>query len=351
MLTMCNGRRYLVVVSLLFVLALHDGSLCEALLSNEWKQLSISSSLARCSNQKLKLYGMHMHMHMLPRFNSNSNNEKEEGDEKALQKERLRLEALIMGTSSTSDVKLSSNDSLLPVVDWMDQLELLPLNAPFPLTAIGRERLETEIQLLESLAESDDAVSELWTLWYHSRGPDAAKALEVADSLTAQGPGPDSDYWDEAEIKLKQLVAEEGVAFVEAVNRLATLFFLQGRYTESKQMCEVVLAVKPWHFGALSGIVMVCKGLKDTPDMMAWASRRMPPLQVDNRLAEIFQMPTRKEWVDKMVAEAQTRLEQAEQEVKDSFQELRDEPPSASLNLAQQQHAEFDEDEGEDAWQ
>jgi exonuclease VII small subunit len=345
---MCNGRRYLVVASLLFVLALNDtnGSLCEALLSQEWQQVSISRLRLRtgCFNQN-KLYGM------LPRSNSNSNNEKEDEDEakaKALQKERLRLEALIVGT--TSDVvkknkQSSSKDdySLLPVEDWKDHLLL---NPP-PLTAIGKERFEMEIQLLKSLVDSDDAVPELWTLWYHSRGPNAARALEVTDSLTAQGP----EFWNEAEQKLQQLVAEEGVAFVEAVNRLATLHFLQGRYPESKQLCEVVLAVKPWHLGALSGIVVVCKGLKDTPGMMAWASQRMPPLQVkgdeNNRLAEkqILQMPTRKEWVDGMVAQAQTRLEQAEQGVKDSFQELRDEPPIAWLKMEQQQ------DYDDDAWQ
>ena len=286
---------------------------------------------------------------MLPRFNSNSNNENEEGDEaNALQKERLRLEALIMGTNGDVVKKKeqsSSKDdySLLPMVDWKDHI----LSNPPPLTTIGRQRFETEIQLLKSLVDSDDAVSELWTLWYHSRGPNAARALEVTDSLTSQGP----EFWNEAEEKLQQLVAEEGVAFVEAVNRLATLYFLQGRYPESKQMCEVVLAVKPWHLGALSGIVMVCMGLNDKPGVMEWVSQRMPPLQQnesEKQQRQTIQMPTRKEWVDGMVAQAQIRLEQAEQGVEDSFQMLGDEAPSASLKTKQKQE---EDDCDDDAWQ
>jgi hypothetical protein len=321
---------------------------------------------------------------MLPRFNSNlnSNNEdeKEEGDEDAkaaLQKERLRLEALIMGTTSNSDSdsdvvkKKKQSSSLFPTSassveqkDWKDVILSSSSNNnnnPPLLTAIARERLETEIQLLKSLVDSDDAVSELWTLWYYSRGPDAAKALEVTDSLTAQGP----EFWTRAEQKLQQLlVAEEdggaGALFVEAVNRLATLYFLQGRYAESKQMCEMVLAAKPWHFGALSGIVLVCTGLKDTTGMRAWANQRMPPLQRnnidddDNDNRRRRRLAMRKEWVDGMVAQAQTRLEQAEQRVKDSFQELplRDEPTSSVwFNKDQDQQQQQQEDLDNDAWQ
>ena len=34
------------------------------------------------------------------------------------------------------------------------------------------------------------------------------------------------------------------------------ILFLQGRYDDSVEMCLKVLELKPWHFGALSGIVM-----------------------------------------------------------------------------------------------
>jgi exonuclease VII small subunit len=174
--------------------------------------------------------------------------------------------------------------------------------------------------------------------------------------LTAKGP----EYWTQAEQTLQQLVIADVAdqdevtppLFVEAVNRLATLYYLQGRLPESKQMCEIVLAVKPWHFGAVSGIVMVCSLLKDNDGMMAWANQRMPPLppppnQNSNNMLQ------RKEWVDGMVQQAQTRLQEAEQRVQDSFQELPlpDEPTSAAWFQMTPQQQEGLLDEDDDAWQ
>jgi hypothetical protein len=342
-----QGRQFSPLFVLLAVLLLqvHDGSFCEAFLMNNNNHQPPVSRLTyafafriRCSHHKLY---------------SNSNNEEEEGSDQAnaaLQKDRLRLEALIMGTTGANDaVKKKKQSASASSVDWKDQLVLSSISKNPPLlTAMARERFETEIQLLKSLKDSNDGLSELWTLWHYSRGPAAANILEEADSLTAQGPAS----WQRAEDQLQQLLVDEqeeeggGVLFVEAVNRLATLYFLQGRYPESKQMCEVVLAAKPWHFGALSGIAMVCKGLEDSEGMMEWAQKWMPPLQADdddNR--------SRKEWVDDMVAQAQTKLEEAEERVKASFQELplRDEPTSVPFQMDQQQQQQEDLDN--DAWQ
>lgn len=81
-------------------------------------------------------------------------NEEEESadDDIGVERERKRLESLL-GTPSSQDKE--KNDSLLslPISEWKKQLKDAP-----PLTAIGRERIETEISLLESLAHSDDAI-------------------------------------------------------------------------------------------------------------------------------------------------------------------------------------------------
>jgi len=45
--------------------------------------------------------------------------------------------------------------------------------------------------------------------------------------------------------------------------RLATLYYLQGKFKESIAMCELVLDVKPWHFGCLSGITLCYAELGD----------------------------------------------------------------------------------------
>merc|ERR1711862_437661 len=84
---------------------------------------------------------------------------------------------------------------------------------------------------------------------------------------------------------------------------MGTLLYQQGRLHESKVVCENVLSVKPWHFGALSGIVLVCAGLNDKVNADIWASRRLPPLNVPER---------RSDWVDMNVKEINGMLSEKE---------------------------------------
>ena len=48
---------------------------------------------------------------------------------------------------------------------------------------------------------------------------------------------------------------------------MATILFLQGNYEESVELCLKVLDLKPWHFGALSGIVMCYSRLGNAEEM------------------------------------------------------------------------------------
>ncbi|EEC50652.1 predicted protein, partial [Phaeodactylum tricornutum CCAP 1055/1] len=94
----------------------------------------------------------------------------------------------------------------------------------------------------------DDSVSNLWTLWYQERGVKAAAQLGEAEVLTGNPRG-----WIKAEAILRELISEYGVYWTEPVNRLATLYYIQGRLEEAEVLCKIVLQLKPWHFGALSG--------------------------------------------------------------------------------------------------
>lgn len=179
------------------------------------------------------------------------------------------------------------------------------------LTAISKERRVAELQLLSRLHDSDEAMDELWSLWFSERGPYAADELHDIEDLTAEGPRG----WGEAEERLRDLIGEHGVYFVEPVNRLATLLFLQGRLEESKELCATVLQVKPWHFGALSGIVMVCAGLGDPSSARQWAARRLPPIQPTGTNKR------RHEWVARAVNDATKSLLEAEKRVKKAFGE------------------------------
>lgn len=179
-------------------------------------------------------------------------------------------------------------------------------HSPPPLTTIMRERREAEIELLESLQYSDTAMSDLWSLWFGERGPEWATRLAKVEALTTKGP----EYWEPAEEQLWNIIQECGPYWAEPINRLATLYYLQGRYEESKALCEVVLTLKPWHVGALSGIVLVCAGMGDVAGARMWADRRLPPMPPANTTGG----ERRTKWVSIFVKEATAKLERAQKQ-------------------------------------
>ena len=90
---------------------------------------------------------------------------------------------------------------------------------------------------------------------------------------------------------------------------------MQGRYKESEALCKIVLAVKPWHFGALSGTVMVYAARHDVEAARHWAARRLPSIAPSGANRRRFA------WVQKAVADAQDSLFCAESRLKDIFGE------------------------------
>jgi hypothetical protein len=219
---------------------------------------------------------------------------------------RRHLEAMMMGNKDSPRDQGSSSVLHRERPLYHDSRNLP--EAP-PLTAIAKERRVTEIHLLSDLVHDDESLDDLWSLWFSERGPRAAEELRNIEELTAQGPRS----WGDAEERLRDMIDEYGVHFVEPVNRLGTLLFLQGRLDESRYLCEIVLAVKPWHFGALSGMVMVCAGLGDTSAARQWASRRLPPIQPTGSNKR------RSEWVERAVDDAAKALLDAERLVKRAF--------------------------------
>jgi hypothetical protein len=192
-------------------------------------------------------------------------------------------------------------------IDTESEVKNLPL-----LTTISRERRQVEIELLQSLEHNDEeAVENLWNLWYSERGPKAhAELLDIEQTLFS-----DPSRWPKAETRLKSMMDEYGLYFCEPINRLATLYFMQGRYKESKKLCEIVLEQKPWHFGALSGIVMVCVGLQDHSGARTWAAKRLPPLVPDGTTDN----HRRVEWTKRAVNDARRLLRDEEDRIRKSF--------------------------------
>ena len=332
---------------------------------------STSSStiiIAATSTHRGPRYATSLH-DILPRDDgssrdSNNGGDASDGKDAAIESARERLEALVSTTSSQSKKRRSKDEeddedekkqrydsSLRPSISSTvedaassaEKSRLHPdvvdeelLNPP-PLTTIGRARLDAEMECLSGLMDSDEPLSDLWTLWFEERGPSAAKELKAAEQLSMNGP----QYWDEAETKLRALIEEHGVHWAEPINRLATLMYLQGRLKESKELCEIVLAVKPWHFGALSGVVMVCAGLSDVSGARMWADRRLPPLRPDGDTTE-----RRILWVERAVKEALRAEQRAERRVwEDVENDEKEKKKAISKSIV------MDDDSEDDAWQ
>jgi hypothetical protein len=196
---------------------------------------------------------------------------------------------------------------------------------PPPLSSIERDRRLCEIKLLECLVEDDDAVSELWNHWYSERGSAEKASLETIGEMFNT-----PEDWEDCERDLIEVVDEYGIYFVEPLNLLATLYFLQGRLELSYKLCQLILIVKPYHIGALSGIVQVALGLRDPIASREWALKRLPsraPPELSNDGASINQReevqqvenPRRVEWVERAVATAKELLDQADRRTKEDF--------------------------------
>ena len=159
--------------------------------------------------------------------------------------------------------------------------------------AAMRERLLlAERALVASLADGDRAVPALWAHWFGEEGEVARESIQDANEVLDDPAGA-----GEAS-SLLQLI-DEFPEWAEPINRLATLRYLQGRFDESVALCERVLALKPWHFGALSGIIMCHTELRAFDEAKRWSELAMPPIQSTAQRAQ---------WVQRALAAIDSRL-------------------------------------------
>ena len=233
---------------------------------------------------------------------------------------RRQLDSLFSQGSTDTDASNPPAYTLENILQAVpkDNDSPVTLETYFPppiLTATDRDRRQTEIRLLQQLRSSEEdaiVVSLLWNLWFNERGGRARKLLEQADEYMNQ-----PTQWTKSETILLNLVAEHGPYFTEPLNRLATLYYLQGKHERSYALCRIVLHHKPWHFGALSGIVMVAMAKNDRTMARYWATRRLPTTSSGNNTAKessnTVDQPRRAEWVDRAVQVAQHALRQAEE--------------------------------------
>lgn len=150
-------------------------------------------------------------------------------------------------------------------------------SAVLHLTDNMREQRFEEIQLLSSLVHSDDAISQLEDMWISERGISAKAALLHAHDLISM------QSYRQAEQILLPLIDKYGIHFVEPLHCMATLYYMQGRYHDAMELLEIVLDVKPWHFDALSTMVMISTVTNNISGARIWANRRIPQLSSKNQ--------------------------------------------------------------------
>ena len=232
---------------------------------------------------------------------------------------RQHLETLVGGTTAFCTKRRACETPTTPSSAISPPLDVVLPPRPI-MTSAERARRLAEQKLLAQLTKGDESLTDLWNFWFQERGAAAAKLLRRAEQLTGEGP----DSWDEAEAILATLMEEHGVYWAEPLNRLATLYFMQGRLEESETLCQMVLAVKPWHFGALSGLVTVYAGMHESEKARQWAARRLPSFSPSG--------PTRRRirWVETALQDAQAALANGEQLIRewmgpeDDYQSLND---------------------------
>lgn len=188
---------------------------------------------------------------------------------------------------------LIKDDAILPLPHSPEEY------TPRPLTESSRQRRELEMELIAALKNSNEAVEELMALWMVERGMDGAEELHKMTNACSPG-------LVEEEKILRGLLDEYGIHWVEPVSRLASLMYFKGNSAESRQWCEIALAVKPWHFEVVHTHVLNALRNQDLAQAVRWQRRALPPLNPDTN------NKARKAWVKRALKDAQTSLGKAE---------------------------------------
>jgi hypothetical protein len=134
----------------------------------------------------------------------------------------------------------------------------------------------------------------------------------------------------------------------------------------SYKLCQAILKVKPWHFGALSGIVQVCIGLGDRNAARLWAEKRLPTTIAGTSFPPFAATPgdddddgpvnpRREEWVERAVVNAKEFLKKAERDTKECYfgkpEDYYRKAAAADNNIGNNQNRILGLDDESNSWQ
>jgi len=165
--------------------------------------------------------------------------------------------------------------------------------------AVAREK-----RLVSRLADSDaeSVVPLLWNVWCSEKGIDSKREIKQCGSAINSG---DPELLFEVWRRLEALSAQYP-NWAEPYNRLATIKFHQKEFDLARNIYQKALDLKPWHLGALNGMLMCHHMLGDAHGTANWARQALPPPgNFRDRHGRVVN--PRKIWVKKMVQEIDLR--------------------------------------------
>lgn len=155
--------------------------------------------------------------------------------------------------------------------------------------------LDAQGTLAGCLAADDDqtvefAIAGLWECWLNEAGPAARHRLEQGVELMH------SNHLEAASNAFERLMAEFP-DWAEAVNKQATVLFLQGELDRSIAQCHRVVAWKPDHFGAWNGMAICAIQGEDWPlalQAVRESLRLLPNSRSNHQLLRLVESRLRK---------------------------------------------------------
>ena len=113
----------------------------------------------------------------------------------------------------------------------------------------GAEHELTDCLALPDPVTAALATAGLWECWLNEEGPEARTAIDIAISLMERGNLADAE-------KHFISLSRKFPGWAEPINKHATILYMRGRPTRSIELCELVIELKPRHFGAWHGMAL-----------------------------------------------------------------------------------------------
>jgi tetratricopeptide (TPR) repeat protein len=112
------------------------------------------------------------------------------------------------------------------------------------------DRLFARLHMVKAENEAAAIEEQIWKIWLIS---DSATAQALMNQAVVAMSARDLD----AALKMLNGLVKVHPDFMEAWNKRATLYFVQGRFEASISDIDKVLELEPRHFGALAGLGMI----------------------------------------------------------------------------------------------